>query len=95
MGTCVRVRARLIMLRRKTNTSTNLSHYPGEILKGLWLGPMGVSITKAAEKFIEDLLILKPDFPSRGRILIGRFAKFKSIVEPIADGLKKCGLELG
>ncbi len=43
---------------------------------------------------VEDLLALKPDFPSRGRILIGRFVKFKSIAEPTVDGLKKCGLEL-
>ena len=47
-----------------------------------------------SRKFIEDLLTLKPDFPSRGRILIGRFVKFKSIAESTVDGLKKCGLEL-
>lgn len=43
---------------------------------------------------IEDLLALKPDFPSRGRILISRFVKFKHIADSIVDGLKKCGLVL-
>ena len=42
---------------------------------------------------VKNLLALKPDFSSRGRILISRFVKFKHIANSIVDGLKKCGLE--
>lgn len=40
----------------------------------------------------QDLLKLKPDFPSRGRILIGHYIKFDEIVERTIDGLSKVGL---
>ena len=46
------------------------------------------------KKFVEDLLQLKPDFPSRGRVLIGHYIKFEQIVERIIDGLRKCDLEI-
>lgn len=49
---------------------------------------------KEGENYIKDLLTLKPDFPNRGRILIGRFVKFQDIAETIIEGLKKCGLQL-
>ena len=42
----------------------------------------------------EELLKLKPDFPSRGRILIKHYIKFKDIVERTIDGLSKVGLEI-
>ena len=62
------------------------------LIKASTLGNLGR--LEEGRKSIEDLLTLKPDFPSRGRILIGRFIKFKSIAESTVDGLKKCGLEL-
>jgi len=62
------------------------------LVKASTLGNLGR--LEEGRKSIEDLLTLKPDFPSRGRILIGRFVKSKSIAESTADGLKKCGLEL-
>jgi adenylate cyclase len=42
----------------------------------------------------EELLKLKPDFPSRGRILIKHYIKFEDIVERTIDGLSKCGLNI-
>lgn len=43
---------------------------------------------------MEDLLKLKPDFPSRGRILIGHYIKFEEIVERVIGGLRKSGLNI-
>ncbi len=40
----------------------------------------------------QTLLALKPDFPARGRILIGHYIKFDDIVGDIIDGLGKVGL---
>ena len=62
------------------------------LVKAVTLGNLGR--LEEGKNCVEDLLALKPDFPNRGRILIGRFVKFKSITESTVDGLKKCGLEL-
>jgi adenylate cyclase len=43
---------------------------------------------------VEDLLKLKPDFPSRGRVLIGHYIKFDDIVERVVEGLSKAGLKV-
>jgi len=43
---------------------------------------------------VENLLKLKPDFPSRGRILIKHYLKFDNLVERMIDGLGKIGLEV-
>ena len=45
---------------------------------------------RAAEKLIK----LKPDFPSRGRVLIKHYIKFEDIVERTIDGLAKVGLKI-
>ena len=42
----------------------------------------------------EELLKLKPDFTSRGRILIKHYIKFEDIVERTIDGLSKVGLKI-
>jgi len=41
-----------------------------------------------------NLLVLKPDFPSRGRILIGHYIKFTDIVERTIEGLNKVGVSV-
>jgi adenylate cyclase len=41
-----------------------------------------------------ELLKKKPDFPSRGRALIGRIVKLPDLFERVVDGLGKAGLEL-
>jgi tetratricopeptide (TPR) repeat protein len=38
------------------------------------------------------LLTLKPDFPARGRILIGNYVKFEEIVERTIEGLRSVGV---
>ena len=45
-------------------------------------------------KHVKTLLELRPDFPSKGRLLIERYIKFEEIVECILDGLKKVGLRI-
>ncbi len=46
------------------------------------------------KRVVENLLKLKPDFPSRGRILIGHYIKFEEILERLIEGLNKVGLSL-
>jgi tetratricopeptide (TPR) repeat protein len=43
---------------------------------------------------VAEVLRAKPDFPARGRMLIGHYVKFPEAMEPIVDGLRKAGLEL-
>jgi TolB-like protein len=45
-------------------------------------------------QFAESLLKIKPDFPSRGRILIKHYIKFEDLVERVIDGLQKVGLNV-
>ncbi len=45
-------------------------------------------------QFVKSLLKLKPDFPSRGRILIGHYIKFEKIIEQVINGLQKAGLNI-
>jgi adenylate cyclase len=43
---------------------------------------------------VENLLKLKPDFPTRGRVLIKHYIKFEDILEKMIEGLKKVGLSI-
>ena len=56
------------------------------------LGQMGRD--DEARQSVKELLTLKPDFPERGKILIGHFVKFPDIAEKIFEGLEKAGLNL-
>ncbi len=42
----------------------------------------------------KSLLTLKPDFPTRGRMLIEHYIKFEDIAERLIDGLSKVGLKI-
>lgn len=64
--------------------------YP--LVKASTLGLLGQS--EKAEAYVNRLLELKPDFPSKGRILIGRYIKFKEIVDRVVKGLSKAGLNI-
>ena len=46
------------------------------------------------KKYSENLLELRPDFPSKGRILIRHFIKFQEIEQCIVDGLETVGLRI-
>ena len=43
---------------------------------------------------VEELLNLKPDFPTRGRVLIRHYIKFEEVFERVLKGLQKSGLKL-
>jgi len=43
---------------------------------------------------VETLLKLKPDFPTRGQVLIQNYIKFEEIVLRVIDGLRRVGLNL-
>ena len=46
------------------------------------------------KKYVEKLLELRPDFQSKGRMLIKRYVKFEDIVEFIVGGLEIAGLRI-
>ncbi|MEA3441142.1 MAG: tetratricopeptide repeat protein [Chloroflexota bacterium] len=62
------------------------------LAKAATLGQLGGY--EEGKQFVKPLLTLKPDFPSRGRILIKHYIKFEDIVERIIDGLSKVGLKI-
>ncbi len=60
------------------------------MVKAATLGLLGRD--KEGKLFAENLLKLKPDFPSRGRTLIKRYIKFDEIVDRVVEGLNAAGL---
>ena len=64
--------------------------YP--LAKAATLGLLGRY--EEGEKFVKKLLELKPDFPSKGRILIGHYIKFEKIATRVREGLNKVGLSI-
>ena len=62
------------------------------LLKAASLGLLGR--IAEGEQAIEHLLKLKPDFPTRGRVLIKHYIKFENITERLIDGLRKVGLNI-
>jgi len=60
------------------------------LMRGASLGQLGKS--NEAEKAIEELIILLPDFESVGRQLMGNYVKFPEMVECLASGLRKAGV---
>jgi hypothetical protein len=49
---------------------------------------------KEGRRYAEAILRLKPDFLTRGRVLIQYWIKPDELVETIIEGLRKAGLEL-
>ena len=47
-----------------------------------------------AGRIAADLVRERPDFPSRGRTLIGRLIRFPEVSDPILEGLARAGLHL-
>ena len=62
------------------------------LMRACCLGHLGR--VAEAELEVAELLQRKPEFPSRGRILIGRHIKFPELLERVVDGLGKAGLAL-
>jgi len=64
--------------------------YP--LAKAATLGLLGRG--EEGKPFAENLLKLKPNFPTRGGILIRHYIKFEEIVERVIEGLRKSGLKV-
>ncbi len=62
------------------------------LMRTVSLGRLGR--IEEGKRAAEELLKLKPDFPSRSRILIGHYIKFDEIVERTIDGLSEVGLNI-
>jgi adenylate cyclase len=62
------------------------------LMRACALGHLGRREDARAE--VAELVARKPDFPGRGRTLIGRFVKFPDLLEQVVDGLQKAGLAL-
>jgi hypothetical protein len=43
---------------------------------------------------VEEILSRKPDFEERGRLLLGYHIKFPELMDRVAEGLERSGLEL-
>ena len=69
-------------------------------LDNFWVRMMGAAVSgqlgrrSDAAAQIEELVKLKPDFPSRARELLRRTLKIDSLIEELVDGLRKAGLEV-
>ena len=50
--------------------------------------------TEEGQKFLQNLLLLRPDFPNNGRKLVSRFVKFQDLSERILTGLRISGLKI-
>jgi adenylate cyclase len=61
-----------------------------QIVRASSLGLLGN--IEDGRKVAAELLELKPDFPSRGRILIRYYIKFEDIVERVIKGLNAVGI---
>ena len=62
------------------------------MMRACCLGHLGR--LEEAKLEVAELLATKPDFPSRGRTLIGRHVKFPDLLESVVGGLEKAGLQL-
>jgi adenylate cyclase len=63
-----------------------------ELMTACCLGHLGKQ--EEARAAIEELLLSKPDFQQRGRILIGYYIKSADLLERVFEGLRKAGLAL-
>jgi adenylate cyclase len=62
------------------------------LLRAAALGQLGRD--QEAAKAVEELLAVKPDFPSQARFLIGCYAKSPHLVEGLLEGLHLAGLQI-
>jgi adenylate cyclase len=62
------------------------------LMRASSLGLLG-RVSEAAPA-VAEILALKPGFAGRGRELVRRYVKFEDLVDRIADGLARAGLEL-
>jgi hypothetical protein len=64
--------------------------YLDPMMRAATLGQLGKH--NDAKIAVEKLLKLKPDFATRGRLLISRYVKVDDLVDNIIEGLRTAGL---
>jgi adenylate cyclase len=64
----------------------------GPLARAATLGLLGRS--GEGRDAVRQLLLFKPNFQQRGRLLIGHYVKFPEIVEQLVEGLSICGMSL-
>jgi hypothetical protein len=62
------------------------------VMRASCLGLLGR--TSEAQAEVAELLAAKPEFATRGRVLLGYYIKFDEVMNPIVDGLARAGLAL-
>ena len=62
------------------------------LMKAISCGLLGR--LEEGKHYVESLLRLKPEFPTRGRVLIKHYIKFDDIVQRTVEGLSRAGLKL-
>jgi TolB-like protein len=61
------------------------------VMRASCLGLLGREAEAKAE--VGELLSQRPDFPARGRVLLGHYLKFPELMGPVVDGLARAGLD--
>jgi adenylate cyclase len=76
----------------ETEWIAEIGAFWGPLAKAATLGQM--ALTERGQEEVHRLLVLKPDFAERGRLLIGHFIKFPEIAERVIEGLSLAGLDI-
>ena len=77
---------------QETLKVTHSAHFWDHLAKAATCGLCGY--LEEGRRSAADLVGHKPDFPERGRVLIGRFIKFDEIAERIIQGLDAVGVQI-
>ena len=80
------------LARQETMKLTRCAHFWDHLAKAATHGLCGN--IKEGRRCAAELLERKPDFPERGRMLIGHFIKFDEIAERIIQGLEAVGIQI-
>jgi DNA-binding NarL/FixJ family response regulator/TolB-like protein len=62
------------------------------VMRASSLGLLGRTVEAKSE--VADLLAARPDFPTRGRILLGHYLKLPELMDPVVKGLARAGLKI-
>jgi hypothetical protein len=76
----------------ETEITIEIGDFWGPLSRAATLGLLGRSAE--GRDVVQPLLLLKPNFQERGRLLIGHYVKFPEIVDQLVEGLAIAGLTI-
>jgi TolB-like protein len=76
----------------ETEITIEIGDFWGPLSRAATLGLLGRSAE--GRDVVQQLLLLKPNFQERGRLLIGHYVKFPEIVDQLVEGLAIAGLTI-